>query len=228
LATLNETENILDLYEQIRSDHKQSAILVIDDSSDDGTLEKLNKIAEQDKNFTLIVRRQRLGLGSAHFLAFQTALLRDFDYLVTLDADFSHNPRYIENLLAESKRFNYIVGTRSKGGGSAYGVLRKFVSKSANLVCRILIPTSLSEYTNSLRLYDKVALSILVNNPPKDGSYSFFIEVTEILFQNKLRLGEIPTYFDNRRHGSSKIPKTQILKTILTIIRLLVNRLRPN
>jgi dolichol-phosphate mannosyltransferase len=146
-----------------------------------------------------------------------------------MDADLSHDPADISRMLNEAKQSDYVVATRSKrkGGENELPGLRKLWSLGANLLCQILIPTGLSEYTTSFRVYNRKAMDALISNPPKNEGYSFFIEVTEVVFNAHLKLSEVPITFYNRKFEESKIPKMQIFTSAGTIWRLMFGRFNP-
>ena len=223
--TFNEAENIKLLIDQIKEASQNLDILVVDDSSTDQTTRILKQESSKDLSIQVIVRSSKSGVGSAHMMAIKEAHKNGYDYLITMDADLSHNPKDIPRFLNALDNANYVVGTRSRGGKTELKRIRLILSKSANLLCRYLLPTGLSEYTNGFRAYDKSAINVLIQNPPKGNDYSFFIEATNILFLSKLTLAEIPIVFRNRHAGKSKIPPLQIFSSINKISRLFVVRI---
>ena len=223
--TFNEAENIKKLIDQIKDVSHTLDILVVDDSSTDLTTKILEQESSKDLSIQVIVRSLKSGVGSAHMLAIKEAHKRGYDYLITMDADLSHDPREIPRFLTALKNANYVVGTRSRGGKNELQGIRLMLSKGANLLCRYMLPTGLSEYTNGYRAYDRSAIDVLIKNPPKGSDYSFFIEVTNMLFLSRLTLTEIPIVFRNRFAGKSKIPPFQIFLTMNKIIRLFLMRI---
>lgn len=223
--TFNEAENIKKLIDQITEVSHTLDILVVDDSSNDLTTEILEHESSKNLSIQVIVRSLKSGVGSAHMLAIKEAHKRDYAYLITMDADLSHDPREIPRFLTALKNANYVVGTRSRGGKTELQGIRLMLSKGANLLCRYMLPTGLSEYTNGYRAYDRSAIDVLIKNPPKGSDYSFFIEVTNTLFISRLTLTEIPIVFRNRFAGKSKIPPFQIFLTMNNIMRLFFMRM---
>ena len=223
--TFNEAQNIKLLIDQIKEVSQNSDILVVDDSSTDLTTKILEQESSKDLSIQVIVRSLKSGVGSAHMLAIKEAYKNGYDYLITMDADLSHDPKEIPRFLHALNNANYVVGTRSRGGKTELKGIRLVLSKGANLLCRYLLPTGLSEYTNGYRAYDRSAISILIQNPPKGSDYSFFIEVTNTLFLSRLTLAEIPIIFRSRFAGKSKIPPFQIFSSANQIIRLFFMRI---
>jgi dolichol-phosphate mannosyltransferase len=223
--TFNEAENIKMLIDQIKEVSQNLDVLVVDDSSTDLTTKILEQESSKDLSIQVIVRSLKSGVGSAHMLAIKEAYKSGYDYLLTMDADLSHDPKEIPKFLKALNNANYVVGSRSRGGKTELKGIRLVLSKGANLICRYLLPTGLSEYTNGYRAYDRSAINVLIQNPPKGSDYSFFIEVTNTLFLSRLTLTEIPIVFRNRFAGKSKIPPFQIFSSMNMIIKLLMKRI---
>ena len=223
--TFNEAENIKLLIDQIKEVSQDLNILVVDDSSTDLTTKILEQESSKDLSIQVIVRSLKSGVGSAHMLAIKEAYNSGYDYLITMDADLSHDPIEIPRFIHALDNANYVVGTRSRGGKTELKGIRLVLSKGANLLCRYLLPTGLSEYTNGYRAYDRSAINVLINNPPKGTDYSFFIEVTNTLFLSRLTLAEIPIIFRSRFAGKSKIPPFQIFSSLNKIIKLFFMRI---
>ena len=223
-ATYNEADNIEIWYSGVRSIAPNASILVVDDNSIDGTNEKLASIQEKDPNLRLLTRASKLGLASAHRIGFNYALDEGFDYLVTMDADLSHVPQEIDSLFQKAGMFDFVIGTRRAGGKTDYKGWRKFLSLSGNILAQLLIPTGLTEYTTSFRLFNLQALTILARQQPSDEGYAFFIEVVELLHRNGLKLGEVPIHFRDRIHGKSKIPRMQIIMSSILLGKLAIRR----
>ena len=223
--TFNEAQNIKLLIDQIKEVSQNSDILVVDDSSTDLTTKIIEQESSKDLSIQVISRSLKSGVGSAHMLAIKEAYKNGYDYLITMDADLSHDPKEIPRFLHALNNANYVVGTRSRGGKTELKGIRLVLSKGANLLCRYLLPTGLSEYTNGYRAYDRSAINILIQNPPKGSDYSFFIEVTNTLFLSRLTLAEIPIIFRSRFAGKSKIPPFQVFSSANKIIRLFFMRI---
>jgi dolichol-phosphate mannosyltransferase len=223
-ATYNEVGSISVWYELVRKAQPSCQILVVDDNSQDGTLEKLKDISNIDPNFCYIVRQKKLGLGSAHKYALIYAISQDFSVLVTMDADLSHDPAEIPNLLEELKNSDFVVGTRWSGGTCDYTGIRKILSILANQFARLLIPTGLSEYTTSYRAFSLLAMHSLSQNLPPDDNYAFFLEQIDSLYNQGLRLSEVPIHFRDRTVGKSKIPRNQILVSASVLLNLGIKR----
>jgi dolichol-phosphate mannosyltransferase len=223
--TYNEIGNIEKWLDEVAS-NSSADILVVDDSSSDGTNELLVSKSKEIVQLEVVTRSAKSGIGSAHLLALKMALEKSYDYLITLDADLSHDPQDIPRFIEAGRLANYVVGTRSRGGRTELSGFRLILSKGANLVCQIILPTGLSEYTTAYRCYDQSAMESLISRSPKDEGYSYFIEATELLYRSGLRLSEIPIIFRDRMTGESKIPSLQVFRSTIKIIKLTFSRIR--
>ena len=226
LATYNEADNIRDLISDIRGQAPRADILVIDDNSPDGTGDILEEIKAQAPNIMVIHRPGKLGLGSAHVLAMNTAIEKKYDQLVTMDADYSHHPRYLPILLELLQNHDFVIGSRYvQGGRCDYGLLRTIISKTANYAARFLLSLPLKECTTAYRGYQ---VSLLAEIPPsaiRSEGYSFFTEALYAVSKLTDRMAEFPIHFEDRRAGQSKISKKEILNGALTVFRLFFKRI---
>jgi len=223
--TYNESQNIEVWLKKVDSLVPQPDILIVDDSSSDGTTQILLAKKKNNPRLHVIIRAEKNGIGSAHLLALNEAFNKNYDLLITLDADLSHDPEDIPRFIEASSNNNYVVGTRNRGGGNEMEGWRLILSKAANQICRILLPTGLSEYTTAFRCYDRKAMKFLVTYSPKSTGYSYFIELTELLYRSGLILTEIPIIFKNRKRGVSKIPNLQVLLSGFQILNLVSSRM---
>jgi len=224
-ATFNEAGNVLEWHTRVRAVLPDVELLIVDDSSPDGTAEIIKGIQQSDPLVHLIVRPAKSGLGSAHRAAMLFSLENEFDVLVTMDADLSHQPEEIPALLEQMPTVDFVIGTRSGEGSSDYTGMRRFLSLAGNRAARIFIPTGLTEYTTSLRAFNPRALNVLFTHGIQDDGYAFFMETVEILYRAGCRMSEVPIQFMDRTRGKSKIPKHQIWLSGSTLARLSAKRL---
>jgi len=225
-ATYNEAGNIEMWYQRTRKTIPESWIMIVDDNSTDGTRDILKNIASADSRVIAISRPSKLGLGTAHLFAFRYAFSNGYTHLITLDADLSHEPESLMDFVVKMNDFDFIIGTRSGTGSTDYTGLRKLLSYVGNKLAQIFIPTGLSEYTTSFRLFNKNALEGILHDPPRDDGYAFFMETVELIHNLGLKVFEVPIHFKNRSTGASKIPKNQIFKSAITLFRLSSKRVR--
>ena len=225
VPTYNESENIKQLCQRIFKIKKNLNLIIIDDNSPDGTADKINKLKKKYKKLILIKRKRKLGIGSAIRRAMNYALKNNYDVLITLDADLSHQPEKIPSFLKYIKLNDFVIGSRYiKGGKSDYTGYRNFVSKFANKICRLLLNIHLNEFTTSFRAYNKKCLRILNEIPLYSDGYSSLVEFIFYIDRAGLKYIEVPIHFKDRFKGKSKIPKLQIIYGGLKLIELFIKR----
>jgi 2-polyprenyl-3-methyl-5-hydroxy-6-metoxy-1,4-benzoquinol methylase len=225
-ATYNEANNIRAFIARVRSTLGESQdILIVDDSSPDGTSSIVNEIKLNDSYIHLITRPIKAGLGSAHKLMKVYSMALDFDYLVTMDADLSHRPEEIPLLLKHAGANVFVIGSRyTPGGRSDYVGFRKMVSETGNFIVRVMLGIKLKEFTTSFRVFD---VNLLKKSPLytlKSNGYSYFVEVISLMDELGARLIEVPIHFKDRENDVSKIPKSQVVKSLFNLITLAVRR----
>lgn len=226
-ATFNEAGNIGKLISSIFDSVPYVDIMVIDDHSPDGTGEILDKLVNANPQLSVIHRRGKLGLGTAHLQAMKYAVNNNYDVLVTMDADYSHDPKYLPQMISLLEKFDFVIGSRYvEGGGVGYGFVRTFISKSANILARTLLSIDLKECTTSYRGFRKDLLIKILSTEITSTCYSFFFEVVYIVSRLTKNIVEFPIYFPDRREGESKISKQEIFRGITTLLTLFMKRFR--
>lgn len=229
IPTYNERENLADLVDQILNLDIGAHIIVVDDNSPDGTGKLADELAAANARLQVIHRPDKLGLGTAHIVGFKQALAEGADRVITMDADFSHNPRYIPALVALTERYQVGIGSRYvRGGGVSanWGIHRKFLSWGANHFARLMLSLKARDCTAGFRCYRREVLQNVDLDHIFSNGYSFLLEM---LYKCQLlgyTLGETPIIFENRHHGSSKISQAEIYKAMYTVLRLAADRLR--
>ena len=222
IPTYNERENISLLVEGVLNLELGSQVIIVDDNSPDDTGRVADELAAQHSNVHVIHRPAKLGLGTAHIAGMKAAIDGGVARVVTMDADFSHHPRYIPDLLAALARFDVVIGSRYvPGGGTLYCTLpRKVLSRGANHFARTVLTLQAGDATAGFRGYRRAVLeSIALDEIVSDG-YSFLVELLYRCQRRGWQIGEVPIVFENRQRGASKISKTEILKAMQTVMRL--------
>jgi dolichol-phosphate mannosyltransferase len=226
--TYNEVGNVGPLIRAIRQYLSGADILVVDDASPDGTGALLDRIAEETPGVRIVHRPGKLGLGSAHKLAMALARDEGYDRLITMDADFSHHPRYLPRFSELLDRHDFVTGSRYVAGGrSDYGLYRTVISRTANLFAKTALGLRLEENTTMFRGFTLDLLRRLDLDGIRSEGYSFAVESIHQVAQVTDRLAEFPIHFENRAAGTSKISKKEIYKAIVTIQRLGLRRILP-
>ena len=226
IPTYNERLNIKPLLLKILAlKIEKLKILVVDDSSPDGTGEIVKELARQYPQIQLLVNQGKQGLGRAYLKAFFfLQKKKDLEYVLTMDADFSHQPQYIPLLLNTLQKFDYVVGSRHIPGAILdYPWPRRFLSIIGVNVARYWLGLQVHDCTSAFRAFNKDVLRFLTQvsfSNFVDG-YIFQIEMNYFIQKQGFRIGEIPIIFHDRRWGQSKLSfSREILKGIFSLIRL--------
>lgn len=222
IPTYNEVENVGPLSRAVLSAVETADLLFIDDDSPDGTARAIRALAEHEDRILLAARPGRLGLSSAYCLAFRRALHHRYDALVTMDADFSHDPASLPQLLEGLETSDIAIGSRyvSAGGVRSWPLHRRLLSKVANRLARWLLALGTNDCTSGFRAYRSAALALLPIDHIRASSYSFAIEMSFLAHRYRLRILEIPIIFTQRRQGRSKLSAARGLRAFLTLLRL--------
>ena len=228
IPTYDEQENIVLLVEKIVDLGLDSRVIIVDDNSPDGTGQLADELAVQNPGVGVIHRAGKLGLGTAHIAGMKAALDGGMETILTMDADFSHHPRYIPDLLAALERFDVVIGSRYvPGGGTRYCTApRKALSHGANLFARTVLSLGAGDATAGFRGYRRKVLESIALDEIVSNGYSFLIEMLYRCQRQGWSVGEVPIIFENRQRGSSKISKTEILRAMQTVVRLGGERIR--
>ena len=228
IPTYNERENIGLLVNSIAGLQLGLRIIIVDDNSPDGTGELADELAQAVDGVRVIHRSGKLGLGTAHIAGMKAALADGAACILTMDADFSHHPRYLPDLMAVLERHDVAIGSRYvAGGGAVYCTLpRQTLSRGANLVARMVLGLSVGDATAGFRGYRRAVLESIPLDEIVSEGYSFLIEMLYRCQQRGWSMGEVPIVFENRQRGASKISKVEILKAMQTVLRLGWERIR--
>lgn len=225
-ATYNEADNVENLLNEIFSHLPDADILIVDDHSPDGTGPLLDQLAAKNSRIHVVHRPSKLGLGTAHLLAMKYALHHNYEHLITMDADFSHNPKYLAIMKQLLEDNDFVIGSRyAKGGRCDYGLVRTLISRTANTLARYLLGIPTHEATTSYRGFSVDLLRQMDLNSIWSDGYSFFMESIFVVRLATRKLAEFPIHFEDRRAGTSKISKREIFKAIYNIFRLFYRRL---
>jgi dolichol-phosphate mannosyltransferase len=224
--TYNERATIEPLLDALFELPERCDVLIVDDASTDGTFEVLTARAASEARLRMIARPAKLGIGSAHKLAWTHARAQGYARIVSLDADLSHDPSDVSRVLALlDQGADVAFGSRFiPGGGLAYRRGRMILSRGSNLAARWLLRLPITEYTNSLRAarLDRVPPG-LVETIPSEG-YAFFLCCAVRFVRQGLKVAELPIFFRDRQGGVSKISRGEIFRAIGTLIQLAILR----
>ncbi len=226
-ATYNEAENIGRLLEKLIQQSNNAHILVIDDNSPDRTAEIVESYQKNNQSIFLIKREGKLGLDTAHKKAYDFALTNNYDYLITMDADLSHDPSEINIFIKYLENYDFVIGSRYIDGGKCLMKGKRLVlSKFGNKLIKSLLNINCNEFTTSYRGFNIRSLKNFNLTMVNAKGYSFFMETVFRIFSSKFKVKEIPITFSDRQKGYSKIPKIEIFRTLKNLVLLKFKKLR--
>lgn len=228
VCTYNELENIQQLIPDLRAVAPDADVLVIDDNSPDGTSAAVKELGMTDPHVLLLTRSGKLGLGTAMLAGFRYGIDQDYDLLINLDADFSHDPKYIPDLLRSIESCDVAIGSRYVEGGGAvdWNWHRRLISRCINLYARCLLGLKTLDNSGSFRCYRVARLAEVDWDRVISTGYVF---LEEVLYRCRIvgcKFAEIPIMFEDRRHGVTKINWKEAVGALISILRLAAQRLR--
>ncbi len=233
IPTYNEAENVKDLIPQILSQEEKIKsfadasvdVLVVDDNSPDGTAEVVKDLQKKfSGRVHLIQRPGKLGLGTAYVEGFKFALKNSYDYVFEMDADFSHDPKEIPELLKGTlDSYDMVIGSRYSHGVSVmnWPIGRVLLSYFANTYARTFTGVPVKDLTSGFKCISKRALERIDLDKIKSNGYAFQIEFTVKSYYNGMRIKEHPIIFVERRSGVSKMSKKIVLEAAFMVLRLM-------
>lgn len=212
IPTYNEAENIEVLVDKILEVYQNFHIIIVDDNSPDGTGEIADRLSQKYAAVHVIHRPRKEGLGKAYVNGFKFALARGADLIFEMDADFSHNPKYIQDFLVAIEHADLVIGSRYLDGVRVEGwrFRRLLLSKLANIFVSYIMVKPIWDFTSGFRCYRRNVLEKLNLDEIKSDGYAFQIEMTYLAFKHGFRVIESPILFREREHGDSKISRRVI------------------
>jgi dolichol-phosphate mannosyltransferase len=228
IPTYNERENISALLDGVLENLPESDVLVVDDSSPDGTAAIVRERGRQDRRIKLLQRPGKSGLGTAYIAAFQWALERDYATVIGMDADFSHAPEYLPRFVEQSQSYDLVIGSRYIPGGATpdWKIARRIISRVGNSVARTVLGLPVHDCTTGYKCYRREALAAIDFDAIDLVGYGFLIETTYQCYLRGLRIVEIPIVFTDRREGKSKMTGTIVSEALGYVVRRRWQRVR--
>jgi dolichol-phosphate mannosyltransferase len=207
VPTYNESENLSRLVPTLLKVSPSLEVLVIDDASPDGTGDTAESFAERTDRVQVIHRASKLGLGSAYLMGFRYALDHEYDYVVQMDADFSHRPEDLPRLLNAARSADLVIGSRNVPGGRVenWSLLRRTVSRGGSFYARNLLKLPIRDCTSGFKCWRKEALKALDLGSVASNGYGFQVEMNYLCHCAGLRIAEVPIVFPDRVVGRSKM-----------------------
>jgi dolichol-phosphate mannosyltransferase len=222
LACYNERDNVEPLVREIQKELPDAEVLVIDDNSPDGTGRVADELAAKDPRIHVLHRSGKLGLGTAIVTGMRYAMEHDYDFFLNMDADFSHHPRYLPAILAGMAEHDVMIGSRYVPGGGTvnWPASRKLISRSVNMLVRLLFRMPARDASGAYRCYRVSKLRQVPLDQIISRGYSFQQEVLYRCRKAGCRLGETPIVFEDRRAGSSKVNMREAVRSLSMLVYL--------
>jgi dolichol-phosphate mannosyltransferase len=223
LPTYNERDNLEPLVRAARSELSEAApdhtVLVVDDSSPDGTGKLADRLAAEDPQVQVLHRARKEGLGQAYLAGFEVALHAGAALIVEMDADFSHDPAYLPQMLEAAADADLVLGSRYVDGGGIrnWGRVRRFVSRGGCWYARTVLGVPVQDLTGGFKCFRREVLEALDLGRIRSQGYAFQVELTYRALQLGFRVREIPIVFADRRVGQSKMSRRIVLEAMWMI-----------
>ena len=224
IPTYNERENIVQLVETILKLPVKVDILIVDDNSPDGTGEIADQLAKKYPQVHVLHRSEKNGLGRAYCAGFAWALEQDYEYIIEMDGDFSHNPNDIPALIEAAKNADLVIGSRYINGIRVinWPLKRLLLSMGAAKYVQIITGMPITDPTGGFKCFRRHTLQLIDLNKIRSNGYSFQIEMSHIVWRNGMKIVEIPIIFTDRFQGTSKMSKKIVWEAIWMVWRLLI------
>ncbi|MCD6499008.1 MAG: polyprenol monophosphomannose synthase [Deltaproteobacteria bacterium] len=223
IPTYDERENLRAIASRIHEVVPEVHLLVVDDNSPDGTGEVADDLAAKDERIHVLHRPGKMGLGTAYVEGFRKGLAEGYDLLWEMDADFSHDPRYLPDMLAAMDNgADLAIGSRYVPGGGTenWGLRRKVLSKGGGVYARMVLGVPIKDLTSGFRCYRREVLERISLSEVRAEGYAFQIEMAYKTFKAGFRVEEVPILFVDRRVGKSKMSGGIVWEAVLGVWRL--------
>jgi len=218
IPTYNEKNNIVRLINDLLE--IKVNVLIVDDNSPDKTYDVVEKYFGNNEKVNILIREKKLGLGSAYRDGFKWGLDNGFEYLVEMDADFSHQVSDLKSLLAEINLKKIVLGSRYIKEGAVIGWSRRraLLSKYANKFSSFMTKSKINDMTSGFRIYSKYALEKIDYRNTVNNGYAFQIEMTVQAIKNSITITEVPITFVERESGKSKMNYRIIIEALMYLL----------
>jgi dolichol-phosphate mannosyltransferase len=226
VPTYNERENIVLLVPELLALPAGVHVLVVDDNSPDSTGLIAEEMSAKNSRVSVVHRSGKMGLGTAYIAGFKQALAAGSDCILTMDADYSHHPRYIPAIIERSHTADLVIGSRYVRGGGAVDspTMRRLLSYGANAFAKTMLGLKALDCTAGFRCYRREVLESIELDSIFSNGYSFLIEMLYQVQRRGWKVAEVPIQFMDRRLGTSKISRNEINRALYTVLRLSASR----
>jgi dolichol-phosphate mannosyltransferase len=223
IPTYNEADNLGPITQAVLKAEPRVDILVVDDNSPDGTGKLADQLAAQEPRIRVLHREKKEGLGRAYLAAFRWALAEGYTYIIEMDADFSHDPRYLPALLdAAEAGADLVLGSRYVTGGGTvnWGIGRQVISRGGSLYARTILGVGVHDLTGGFKCFHRRVLEAIELDQVKSTGYAFQIELTYRTLKKGFTVHELPIVFEDRRVGQSKMSRKIFLEALTMVWKL--------
>jgi dolichol-phosphate mannosyltransferase len=221
IPTYNEIENLRPLLEAIFSYASETDVLIVDDNSPDGTGKLADQMHEQDPRIHVLHRAGKLGLGTAYIAGFKYAIEHEYDAAFEMDADFSHDPRYLPDFLQAIENADLVIGSRYVPGGKTpnWTLLRRIISGGGNIFARFMLGIPVHDCTAGFRCYRRAVLENIDLDSVHSQGYAFQVEMAYRVMRKCFKIVETPIIFMDRRVGKSKMSSTIFVEGFTYVLK---------
>ena len=229
IPTYNEIDNIEVILEKVFSLGLGVDILIVDDNSPDKTYAKVQELIDAETysgQLHLLIRQKKEGLGRAYVAGFKWCLERDYTFIIEMDADLSHDPKYLPSFIENIKEYDLVIGSRYvKGGGVVnWSLLRKFISFGGSTYARTILGISIKDVTGGFKCFRRDVLEAIDLDNILSAGYAFQIEMTYRTILKGFRVKEVPIVFEDRVAGQSKMSKKIFIEALLNVVTLRMHK----
>ena len=227
MPTFNEAGNIHNAVTRLFEHNKEVDLLIVDDSSPDGTGQLADELAKSNKKISVLHRAGKEGLGAAYIAGFRWAFERGYDYLVEMDADGSHRPEDLPKLLAVCENFDLVIGSRYVRGGKTmnWPFYRQWLSRGGNIYARIMLGSKLNDMTAGFRVFNATFLKKFDFESINARGYSFQIEMAYRTIRSGGKAAEVPITFVEREIGVSKMSTNIVTEALMLMTKFGLRRI---
>lgn len=223
VPTYNERENIRRLLDSVLAQDARIEVLVVDDGSPDGTGTLVDEIVAANERVHVLHRARKLGLGTAYIAGFRWALERGYDYILEMDADFSHDPIHLPQFLNAIEGADLVLGSRYQQGRVTvvnWPIARLILSYCANIYARAVTGLPVWDATGGFKCFRRSVLEAIDLSRVRSNGYAFQIEMSYRAWKRNFRIAEIPIVFVDRTEGTSKMSKSIVREAVWMVWRL--------
>jgi len=223
IPTYNERENVEAITQAVLLADSRVDVLVVDDNSPDGTGQLADRLSSLQSRIQVLHRERKQGLGRAYLAAFEWALRRGYSYVLEMDADFSHHPKYLPQLIdAAEGGTDLVLGSRYVAGGGTvnWGFLRRKISQGGSWYARAILGIAVQDLTGGFKCFRRQVLETIDLPSVRSTGYGFQIELTYRALRKGFVVKEVPIVFEERRVGQSKMDRKIFLEALAMVWKL--------